>query len=43
VIVILTRSRGVLGPFRSGWASVAATSIAGIAMTIFLIVALLKP
>ncbi len=42
LIVILARSRNVLGEFRSGWASVAATSVAGIAMTIFPIVALLK-
>ena len=42
LIIILARSRAVLGEFRSGWASVIATSIAGIAMTIFPIVALLK-
>ena len=42
LIVILARSRGVLGEFRSGWASVVATSIAGIAMTIFPVVAILK-
>jgi Mn2+/Fe2+ NRAMP family transporter len=42
LIVLLARSRNVLGEFRSGWASVAATSIAGIAMTIFPIAALLK-
>ena len=42
LIIILARSRGVLGEFRSGWASVVATSIAGLAMTIFPVVALLK-
>ena len=42
LIVLLARSRAVLGEFRSGWASVLATSIAGVAMTIFPIVALLK-
>jgi Mn2+/Fe2+ NRAMP family transporter len=42
LIVILARSRNLLGEFRSGWASVAATSIAGIAMAIFPIAALLK-
>jgi len=42
LIVILTRSRQVLGEFRSGWASLIATSVAGIAMTIFPVVALLK-
>lgn len=42
LIVILARSRNVLGEFRSGWTSVAATSVAGIAMTIFPIVAILK-
>jgi Mn2+/Fe2+ NRAMP family transporter len=42
LIVLLTRSRHVLGAFRSGWASVVTTSIAGIAMTVFPIAALLK-
>jgi Mn2+/Fe2+ NRAMP family transporter len=42
LIVILARSRGVLGEFRSGWASLLATSIAGVAMTIFPILALVR-
>ena len=42
LIIILARSQGLLGEFRSGWASLVATSVAGIAMTIFPIVALLK-
>jgi Mn2+/Fe2+ NRAMP family transporter len=42
LIVILARSKGVLGQFRSGWASVVATSIAGLAMTAFPVIALLK-
>jgi Mn2+/Fe2+ NRAMP family transporter len=42
LIIILTRSRGVLGEFRSGWASLIATSVAGIAMTAFPLIALLK-
>ena len=42
LIIILARSRGVLGEFRSGRVSLVATSIAGIAMTIFPVVALLK-
>jgi Mn2+/Fe2+ NRAMP family transporter len=42
LIIILARSRGLLGEFRSGPLSVVATSMAGIAMTIFPIVALLK-
>ncbi len=42
LILILARSQYLLGRFRSGWASVLATSVAGIAMTIFPIVALLK-
>ncbi len=42
LIVILTRSRAVLGTWRSGWTSLIATSVAGIAMTAFPILALLK-
>ncbi|MGB8861269.1 MAG: divalent metal cation transporter, partial [Ilumatobacteraceae bacterium] len=42
LIVILARSQGVLGKFRSGWASLVATSIAGVAMTAFPVIALLK-
>jgi len=42
LIVLLARSRTVLGEFRSGWVSVAAMSVAGIAMTVFPILALLK-
>ncbi len=42
LIVILARSRNVLGEFRSGWVSIVATSIAGIAMTIFPLLAILK-
>jgi NRAMP (natural resistance-associated macrophage protein)-like metal ion transporter len=42
LIIILTRSRGVLGEFRSGPASLIATSVAGIAMTAFPLIALLK-
>ena len=42
LILILARSQNLLGRFRSGWASVLATSVAGITMTIFPIVALLK-
>ena len=42
LIIILTRSRGVLGEFRSGWASLIATAVAGIAMTAFPLIALLK-
>jgi NRAMP (natural resistance-associated macrophage protein)-like metal ion transporter len=42
LIIILTRSRAVLGKFRSGPASLIATSIAGIAMTAFPLIALLK-
>jgi Mn2+/Fe2+ NRAMP family transporter len=41
LIVILARSQGVLGEFRSGWVSLVATSVAGIVMTIFPIAALL--
>jgi Mn2+/Fe2+ NRAMP family transporter len=40
LIVILARSRAVLGEFRSGPASIVATSIAGIAMTIFPVLAI---
>jgi NRAMP (natural resistance-associated macrophage protein)-like metal ion transporter len=42
LIIILARSRGVLGEFRSGPASLVATSIAGIAMTAFPLLALIK-
>jgi Mn2+/Fe2+ NRAMP family transporter len=42
LIIILARSRGLLGEFRSGRLSVIATSMAGIAMTVFPVVALLK-
>jgi Mn2+/Fe2+ NRAMP family transporter len=42
LIVILARSRGVLGNFRSGWPSVLATTVAGLAMTAFPVAALLK-
>ena len=42
LIVILARSQGLLGKFRSGWASLVATSIAGVAMTAFPVIALLK-
>jgi NRAMP (natural resistance-associated macrophage protein)-like metal ion transporter len=41
LIVILARSHELLGKFRSGWPSVLATSVAGIAMTVFPVVALL--
>ena len=41
LIVILARSRDLLGPFRSGRASLVATAVAGIAMTVFPIAALL--
>lgn len=40
LIVLLARSRGVLGEFRSGRLSIVATSVAGIAMTSFPIFAL---
>jgi len=40
LITILARSRGVLGEFRSGRLSMVATSVAGIAMTCFPLVAL---
>jgi hypothetical protein len=42
LIIILARSRQVVGRFRSGWASLAATLVASTAMTAFPIVALLK-
>jgi Mn2+/Fe2+ NRAMP family transporter len=42
LIIILARSQGLLGRFRSGWPSLAATAVAGIAMTAFPIIALLK-
>jgi Mn2+/Fe2+ NRAMP family transporter len=42
LIMVLARSRGVLGEFRSGWASLIATSVAGLAMTAFPILALVK-
>ncbi|MFZ4811246.1 MAG: NRAMP family divalent metal transporter [Ilumatobacteraceae bacterium] len=42
LIIILARSQNVLGEFRSGRASLVATSIAGIAMTAFPVIALLK-
>jgi Mn2+/Fe2+ NRAMP family transporter len=41
LIVILARSSDVLGTFRSGRASLVATGVAGIAMTVFPIAALL--
>jgi Mn2+/Fe2+ NRAMP family transporter len=42
LIVLLARSQGVLGPFRSGWASMVATSVAGIVMAAFPILAVLR-
>jgi NRAMP (natural resistance-associated macrophage protein)-like metal ion transporter len=42
LIIILTRSRSVLGEFRSSWTTLIATSIAGIAMAAFPLAALLK-
>ena len=42
LIIILARSPGVLGEFRSGRLSVVATSVTGIAMMIFPIAALIK-
>jgi Mn2+/Fe2+ NRAMP family transporter len=42
LIVLLARSQGVLGAFRSGWASVLATSAAGVVMTAFPVLALLR-
>jgi NRAMP (natural resistance-associated macrophage protein)-like metal ion transporter len=42
LIVLLGRSTGVLGPHRSGWASVLATSLAGVVMTAFPLLALLR-
>jgi Mn2+/Fe2+ NRAMP family transporter len=41
LIVLLARSQRVLGEFRSGWASLIATSAAGLVMTAFPILALL--
>jgi NRAMP (natural resistance-associated macrophage protein)-like metal ion transporter len=41
LILILCRSQPVLGEFRSRWPSVAATAVAGIAMTVFPVAALL--
>ena len=41
LIIVLARSEGVLGEFRSGWASIMATAVAGIAMTAFPVAALL--
>ncbi len=35
LIILLARSPDVLGEYRSGWASIVATSVAGVAMTIF--------
>lgn len=40
LIIILVRSHGVLGKFRSRWPSLLAISIAGIAMTVFPLAAL---
>lgn len=42
LIIILARSQALLGRFRSGWPSVVATSVAGIAMTAFPVIAILK-
>ena len=42
LIIILARSKTVLGEFRSGWASLLVTSVAGVAMAAFPIVALIK-
>ncbi len=42
LIILLARSSDVLGRFRSGRVSLVATSIAGIAMTVFPILALVK-
>lgn len=41
LIIILARSRSVVGEFRSGWASLLATGTAGLAMTVFPVAALL--
>ena len=41
LIVVLARSRGVVGSFRSGWASLMATGVAAVAMTAFPVAALL--
>ena len=42
LIIVLARSRRVLGKFRSGWPSLLATGVAGVAMTAFPLAALLK-
>ena len=42
LIVILARSSDVMGRFRSGWTSVLVTSVAGVVMTAFPLLALLK-
>ena len=42
LIIILSRLRGVFGEFRSGWTSLIATTVAGIAMTAFPLIALIK-
>ena len=42
LIIVLSRSRAVLGEFRSGWLSLLATSVAGVAMTAFPVLALLR-
>jgi len=41
LIIILARSQDVLGTYRSRWPSLAATAVAGIAMTVFPLAALL--
>jgi Mn2+/Fe2+ NRAMP family transporter len=42
LIIILARSQDVVGKFRSGWTSLVATSIAGLTMIAFPVIALLK-
>ena len=42
LIIVLARSQRVLGKFRSGWPSLLATGVAGVAMTAFPLAALLK-
>ncbi len=42
LIVLLARSQGLLGQFRSGWASILATSTAGVVMAAFPLLALLR-
>jgi Mn2+/Fe2+ NRAMP family transporter len=42
LIVLLARADGVLGRFRSGWVSLLATSAAGVVMTAFPLLALLR-